>query len=52
MVKALDCNLQVSEFKLQSHNYIYFQTKKPFIPPPRASYELNDVTTVNGFGIK
>ena len=25
MVKALDCGLKVSKFKLQLYNYIYFQ---------------------------
>ena len=29
MVKTLDCNLEVSEFELQSHYYIHFQTNTP-----------------------
>ena len=36
MVKAIDYGIVVSEFKLQSHYYIQFQTKilgKGMIPP-------------------
>ena len=39
MAKVLDCGLKLSEFKLPSHYYIYFQINtlgkgmNPFIPP-------------------
>ena len=26
MVKAMDCRIVVSEFELQSHNYVHFRT--------------------------
>ena len=38
MAKVLDCGLEVSEFKLHSHNYIYFQTT-----PHEKGVQTNDL---------
>ena len=49
MANVLKCGLKVSEFKLQSCNYVYFRTDNlggwwnPLSPP---SYGLNTITTV------
>ena len=49
MVKALDCRIVVSEFKLQSRYYVHFWTntlgKGMNAPLSRRNYELNCITT-------
>ena len=32
MVKVLDCGIVVSEFELQSHYYVHFQTNTLILP--------------------
>ena len=27
VIYVLECNIEINEFELQSHNYIYFRTK-------------------------
>ena len=49
MVKALDCRVVVSEFELQSCDYVSFLTNtlgKGYEPPYPPSYGLNSVTAV------
>ena len=49
MVKAMECRIVVSEFKLQLHYYVHFQTNtlgkkyEPLYPP---SYGLKSITAV------
>ena len=49
MVKALDCNIVVSELELQSRNYVHFRTntlRRGMTPPFPPSYGLNITITV------
>ena len=49
MAEVLDCGLEVNKFKIQSCNYIHFQTNtlgkgiEPLYPP---SYESNSIAAV------
>ena len=57
MAKALDCNLEISEFKLRSRYYIQFRTNtlEKGTPPPTnpPDYVLNSILFYkDGFGIK
>ena len=49
MVKAMDCEIVVSEFVLQSRYYVHFWTNSPwerYEPPYPPSYGLNSTTTI------
>ena len=49
MVKAMDCGIVVSEFVLQSRNYLHFRANtlgKGIKPPYPLSYGLNSTTSV------
>ena len=49
MVNVLNSNIEVSEFKLQSHYYIHFQTNthgKGMNSQYPSNYRLNSTTTV------
>ena len=53
MVKAMDCGIIVSEFKLQLHYYIQFQTNtfgKGMEPPYPSSYGLNSTSSIDLVG--
>ena len=44
MVKAMDCEIVVSEFVLQSRYYVH--SRERYEPPYPPSYGLNSTTTV------
>ena len=57
MINLIDCDIEVSKLKLQSHYYIHFWNTlgKSCEPAYHLIYWLNSITTVtykNSFGIK
>ena len=49
MIKAMDCGIVVSEFKLQSSYYVHFRTntlRQSYETPYPPSYGSNSTTTV------
>ena len=46
MVKVLDCDLEVSKFKLQTRYYIFFQAGERHEPSYPSSYVSSRVTAV------
>ena len=47
MAKVMDCDIEITEFELQLHNYVHFQINnfgKGIKPPYFPSYGLNSIT--------
>ena len=58
MVKALDCEIEESEFELQSRYYVLFRTNtlgkgmNPLILPAKGLNSATTIILLDGFGIK